>query len=151
MVSKDRQNFVACRSELMKPVRAFRDRVGYIPSIPTSATRPSHNIGYTNSLVEIAVQSLAFMQEFAREYTRLVAQIKLMGKTKELRSCRLDAVFATVAKGEEVPTPGTQLQWHGKLPHSLVPQDKQRLMRRHLRSYLNSRRTLRLLKNPMRF
>ena len=68
----------------MKPVRAFGDRVGYLLSISSSASRPSHNIGYTNSLVEMAVQSRAFVQEFAREHTRLVEQIKLMGKTKEL-------------------------------------------------------------------
>ena len=76
-MSKDRQTFVASRAALIKPVRAFGDRVSYFPSIQTSAASKSHNIGYTNALAEMAVQSRAFMQEFAQEH--LVRQIKFMG------------------------------------------------------------------------
>ena len=40
------------------------------------------------------------MQEFAKEYIRLVRQIRLMGKTKELGSSCLDAVLAQWSTGK---------------------------------------------------
>ena len=45
----------------------------------------------------MTVQSRAFVQEFVKEYTLLVKQIKNMDKTKELWSSVVDAVLPAVA------------------------------------------------------
>ena len=54
---KSCQNFVTQREELLRPVRAFADRIRFLPSIPATATVPSHSIGYNNTLVEKEQQS----------------------------------------------------------------------------------------------
>ena len=61
--SKARATFVSRREELLKPVKAFGDHVGFLPSIPATEVQPIHSIGYHNALVEMASQSLAFVRK----------------------------------------------------------------------------------------
>ena len=77
--AKARHEFVGQREELMKPVKAFGDRVRFLPSIPATDARPIRNIGWNNALVEMAQQSRAFVRMYAGEHLRLVAHIKRLG------------------------------------------------------------------------
>ena len=60
--AKARHKFVSSREKLMKPVRAFGDRVRFLPSIPATDARRIRNIGWNNALVEMAQQSRAFVR-----------------------------------------------------------------------------------------
>jgi len=53
--SVDRQAFLARRVDLMGPVTDFGDRVGYLPSLPASASLPSRTLGHNHALVEIVL------------------------------------------------------------------------------------------------
>ena len=87
----------------MKPVRAFGDRVRFLPSIPATPAVPLHSIGYSNALVEMAQQSWQLVHTLAVEHTRLVHQIQQMGLAHELGQSAIDAMLETVANGGEVP------------------------------------------------
>ena len=76
---KARHEFVSQREELMKPVKAFGDRVRFLPSIPATEAHPVRDIGWNNALVEMAQQSRAFVRMYAGEHLRLVAHIKRLG------------------------------------------------------------------------
>ena len=66
--SIDRQAFLAQRVELMGPVRAFGDRVSFLPSLPSTASLPSRTLGYNHALVETVLRGRTFLQQFAGEY-----------------------------------------------------------------------------------
>ena len=99
----EKQNFLTRREELIKPVKAFGDCIGYLPSIPTTVAVKSHFIGYNNALIELAAQSRAFAQKFATEYGKLRKQIQLLGHTNELGHSYIDSLLDAVVKEEEVP------------------------------------------------
>ena len=78
-MSVDKQTFRTHRGDLMGPVRAFGDRIGYLPSLPATANLPSCTLGYDVALVEMVLQGRTFIQQFAEEYTRLVQQVSQSG------------------------------------------------------------------------
>ena len=104
--AKARHEFVSQREELMKPVRAFGDRVRFLPSIPATDARPIRNIGWNNALVEMAQQSRAFVRLYALEHLRLVGHIKRLGLGRQLGDDNLEDMLDVVASGEEWPARG---------------------------------------------
>ena len=95
--AKARHEFVSKREELMKPVRAFGDRVRFLPSIPATDARPIRNIGWNNALVEMAQQSRAFVRLYALEHLRLVGHIKRLGLGRQLGDDNLEDMLDVVA------------------------------------------------------
>ena len=67
---------------------------------------PSRTLGYNHALVEMVLQGRTFLTQFAREYTRLVQQVRSLGMAHELGSHAVDAVLKGVAAGENAPNPG---------------------------------------------
>ena len=105
-MSVDKQTFRTRRGDLMGPVRAFGDRIGYLPSLPVTASLPSRTLGYDVALVEMVLQGRTFIQQFAEEYMRLVQQVRSLGMAHELGSHAVDMLLAGVAGGETAPIPG---------------------------------------------
>ena len=90
----------------MGPVTAFRDRVEFLPSLPATATLPSRTLGYNHALVEMDLQCRTFLEQFAREHTRLVQQVRRLGMAHELGNSAIDDVLAGFAAGRNAPIPG---------------------------------------------
>lgn len=105
-VSVDKQTFRTRRGDLMGPVRAFGDRIGYLPSLPVTANLPTRTLGYNVALVEMVLQGRTFITQFAGEYTRLVQQVRSLGMAHELGSHVVDTMLAGVAGGEIASIPG---------------------------------------------
>ena len=59
---KSRLTCLNHREELLKPVKAFGDRIKYLPLIPFSAVAKSHKIGYNNALVEMVQKSQTLLR-----------------------------------------------------------------------------------------
>ena len=87
----------------------FVDALRFLPSIPATAVTPFHNIGYNNSLVEMAQQSRMLVRNLAKEHLHLVHQIECLGLTQELGLDAIDAVLKAVANGEEASIPMPQI------------------------------------------
>ena len=104
--AKARHEFVGQREELMKPVKAFRDRIRFLPSIPATDAHPIRNIGWNNALVKMAQQSRAFVRMYAIEHLHLVAHIKRLGLDRQLGDDSLEEMLDVVASGEEWPARG---------------------------------------------
>ena len=93
----------------MRQVMAFVDALCFLPSIPATAVTSIHNIGYNNSLVEMAQQSQFLVRNLAREHLRLVHQIECLGLTQEISPDAIDTVLKAVANGEEASIPAPQI------------------------------------------
>ena len=96
--SREKQTFLTHRDELIKPVRAFGDRIGYLPTIRTTAPAKSHFIGYNITLIELVGQRRAFALKFATEYGRLRKQFQHLGYTNELGHSYVDSLLEAVVK-----------------------------------------------------
>ena len=96
---KVRQNFVAQKEELLKPVKAFGERLHFLTSIPATATVASSSIGYTNALVEMVQQSRELV------LMHLVHQIQRLGLAQELGPIVIKVLLEAVANGGEAPVP----------------------------------------------
>ena len=104
--SAERQIFLSRRGEVLAPVTAYKDRVSFLPSLPATATLPSRTLGYNHALVEMVLQGRTFLEQFAKEHTRLVQQVRRLGLGQELGENAVDDALAGVAAGKNSSNPG---------------------------------------------
>ena len=104
--SVERQIFMSHKGEVMGPVTAFRDHIGFLPSLPATATLPLRTLGYNHALVEMVLQGRTFLEQFAKEHTHLVQQVSRLDMAHELGNSAVDDVLAGVAAEKNAPIPG---------------------------------------------